>query len=193
MPALRILAVLVGGLAFAQAMVMAVLVLFALRDLGVSEAGYGLLLGVAAFGNVAGSLVAFRLRERLGAAGLLVGAGLVAAGAYLVMAATTSAPVAAAALLVECVAVACGSVASMSLRQRVVPSELLGRVGNAFRVCIWGALPVGALAGGAVAAAWGTRAVFVVAGLAQVVLVVATRRRLVAGVADLEQPVLVLP
>ena len=178
MPSLRLLAVLVAGLACAQARVLSTLVLFALDELGLSGTGYGVFLGVTAIGNVAGSLAAARLRAALGAARLLSGAAAVAGAAYLAMAATSSPIVAAGAATAFCVAVAAGSVASVSLRQRAVPAAMLGRVGNAFRVCIWGVIPLGALAGGVLAGAFGLRTPLVVAGTAQLLLAVATRRRL---------------
>ena len=54
-----------------------------------------------------------------------------------------------------------GNVVSGSLRPRMVPEHLLGKVGGAGRVIGFGAMPLGALAGGFVAATFGIPAVFV--------------------------------
>ncbi|MGH9068362.1 MAG: MFS transporter [Acidimicrobiales bacterium] len=170
---LPMLAAMTAGLAFMQAMVMAPFVLFALRDLGLSQAGYGLFLGVTSLGNVAGSLAAPWARARLGTGWLLFSSGVLAALAYLAVATTSSVGWALVAFLVEAFAVACGSVASVTLRQRHIPPELLGRVSNVFRTAIWGAVPVGALVGGVLAQHLGLRAPFLVAGAAQVVLALA--------------------
>jgi MFS family permease len=175
---LRWLAAFTAGLVLTQAVVMGPLVLYVLRDLRLSSTGYGLLLAVAAIGNVVGSLTVSRLRTRFSAATLLIGSGLAAAFGYLAIAGAVLVPVAVVGLMVEALAVACGTVASVSLRQRHIPPELLGRVSNLFRSLIWGAVPVGALVGGALASSLGLRAPFVVAGAAQVVMVVTFARPL---------------
>lgn len=173
-PLLRTLALLTAGLAFFQAMVLAPLVLYVLSDLHLSQAGYGYFMGIAAIGNVAGSLVASRLRRRMSTATILTSAGLLAALAYLTMGATSSWPVSQAAFTVEALAVASGTVASVSLRQQHIPRELMGRVSNVFRTAIWGAVPLGAVLGGVLASEAGLRAPLFVAAAAQSVLVLGT-------------------
>ena len=49
----------------------------------------------------------------------------------------------------------------VSLRQRITPERLLGRLSGAFRLVSWGTKPLGAAAGGLVAQLCGLRAVFV--------------------------------
>jgi MFS family permease len=56
------------------------------------------------------------------------------------------------------------NVVAVSLRQSLVPDELLGRVNGAYKVVSWGAMPLGALLGGVLAGLFGLRAPFVVAG-----------------------------
>jgi MFS family permease len=182
-PLLRVLAVLVGGLALCQAMTMSVLVLYALNVLDLGRQGFGLLLGVGAVGNILGGLLASPLRDRVGAWRVLTAGATAAAVAYLVIGTTSSAAVAAVMLVVEALGVACGSVVALSLRQTAVPDELRGRVGNLFRTCVWGAIPIGAIAGGAVAEVVGLRATFIIPGVAQLVLVAITAPRLRAHVA----------
>jgi Na+/melibiose symporter-like transporter len=172
-PVLKLLAGLVSSLAFCQAIVFGPLVLFALDGLGLSDAGYGVLLAVAAVGNVLGGAVAGRLDQRFGARALLPAAGLVAAVAYGVCSAATSWVVAGLALGVEAVAVAVGNVANLALRQRTIPNELLGRVGSVFRFFIFGAMPVGALAGGFLVEWLGARAPLAVAAGLQALVVLA--------------------
>jgi MFS family permease len=62
-------------------------------------------------------------------------------------------------------AAAMWNVVTVSLRQRVVPGQLLGRVNSVYRMLGWGLMPLGALAGGFVAHAAGLRAPYIVAGL----------------------------
>jgi MFS family permease len=56
------------------------------------------------------------------------------------------------------------NVLTMSLRQALIPHELFGRVQGAYRTLVWGAIPLGALVGGALASAFGIRAVFAITG-----------------------------
>jgi hypothetical protein len=56
------------------------------------------------------------------------------------------------------------SVVSLSLRQRLVPPDLLGRVNSAYRMLGWGLMPLGSLAGGLIARELGVRAAYPVAG-----------------------------
>ena len=57
------------------------------------------------------------------------------------------------------------NVVTVSLRQRIVPGHLLGRVNSVYRMLGWGLMPAGALAGGLVARAAGLRAPYLVGGL----------------------------
>lgn len=175
---LRWLAAFTAGLVLTQAIVMGPLVLYVLHELHLTSTGYGLLLSAAAIGNVAGSLVANRVRRRFEASTVLIGAGLVAGIGYLVMASAVLVAGAVVGLMVEALAVGCGTVASVSLRQRHIPDELLGRVSNLFRSLTWGAVPLGALIGGVLAASLGLRAPLAVAGAAQVLIVLVLARPL---------------
>jgi MFS family permease len=56
------------------------------------------------------------------------------------------------------------NVVTVTLRQRAVPNELLGRVNSAYRMIGWGLMPAGAVAGGLLAHVAGLRAPFVAAG-----------------------------
>ena len=62
------------------------------------------------------------------------------------------------------------NVITVSLRQSLVPDELLGRVNSAYRLVGWGTMPLGALTGGLVADAFGLRAPFLVAGVVALLL-----------------------
>ena len=56
------------------------------------------------------------------------------------------------------------NIVTVSLRQQIVPSELLGRVNSVYRMLGWGLIPPGALTGGLVAHEFGLRAGYPVAG-----------------------------
>ena len=171
---LRSVAMLLGTYAFAQTAVMAVFVLYASGPLHAGRVGYGLLLAVGSLGAVGGSLAAGRIARLLGPAGAISGAGLVAAGAYLLLAAHASVVAAGAALALESASVSVGNVASLSLRQRLIPDDLLGRVGVTFRMVLIGAGVVGAVAGGVAAGTVGLRTGIALAGALQLAVVAAS-------------------
>ena len=67
---------------------------------------------------------------------------------------------------------------TITLRQQLVPAGLLGRVTSASRLVRFGAIPLGALAGGLVAHALGLRAVYLLAGIVLGLAVLAAAPRL---------------
>jgi predicted MFS family arabinose efflux permease len=184
---LRLLAVVITTFAFCQAMAFAVLVLFATHTLHLHSAAYGLILAVAAIGNVAASMVAGTVHRFLGPFWTVAIAGLCAAGAYMAIGATRSPVVTTLALMLEAAAVTLGNVATLSARHRMIPAQRFGLINNAFRTCVMGVVPVGALVGGALAQAFGVPATFLVAGAVQlgVLLVVSVPLRSI----PLDEPV----
>ena len=187
-PLLRLLAGLIAQLAFCQAVVMGLLVLYATADLHLSKAAYGLLLGRSAIGNLVGSLAADRVHIKLGAGWCIIVAGVAAALAYPIMATTRSPVAACGALALEAVAVALGNVAAQSLRQSVVPSELQGRAWSTYMTLIFTAFPLGALAGGLAANAIGIRATFLAAGCLQLAVILIAAPRLLSLIHKVVRP-----
>jgi MFS family permease len=162
---LRVVAILLGIYNFANQMGQAVLVLLATETLHVSTRGYGLLLAASAVGSVVGGLVNPILTRRIGMLPSLVLPALVDAGAFVGIGLAPGPIVVAVLLAVQGFSVAMWNVVTVSLRQRVVPGHLLGRVNSVYRMLGWGLMPLGALAGGFVAHAAGLRAPYIVAGL----------------------------
>lgn len=177
-PVLRVLTALVTQLAFCQMMVLGLLVLYATSDLHLSQAGYGYLLGLAAVGSLVGALAAERLHRLFGSGKSIIGAGLVAAATYPILAATSSTVVACVALALESAAVLLGVVAAQSLRQRVVPDEYQGRAASTYLAAILASLPLGSGVGGILADNIGVRSTFYAAGALQLALLLITGPRL---------------
>ncbi len=125
---------------------------------GLSAAVYPLLFTLSAVGAVLGSfLVPRTLRVTSEVRVMVVGWSI--AFAALAVPVLLPHPVAiGAALLVMGVSVTHGNVVSQTVRQRIVPRELLGRTGGATRTLAFGLMPVGALLGGVVAEAFGLAA-----------------------------------
>lgn len=162
---------LIASMAFCQAMVMGVLVLFALERLHLSEVGFGLLLTAGALGNIIGGLLTERIVSRLGMTGTIIAGGMLAGAVYIAVSGLSSPYLAGGLLFLEGFGIICGNASSTSLRQLLIPDDLLGRVGNVMSVAIWGTLPIGALLGGVVAREWGTQTSLLLAGALQCGLV----------------------
>jgi MFS family permease len=149
-------------------------------------------MAVGAGGAVCGGLLAGRVDPVLGHARTLAVAGVAAATCYLAIAAAPSALVAGAAVFVEGFAVSLANVASLSIRQERVPLDLLGRVNCTFRMFVYGAVPLGALAGGVAAQLWSLRGAIFVAGALELVVIAAGGRafveRLASPTLDLDAP-----
>ncbi|MFN8517243.1 MAG: MFS transporter [Thermomicrobiales bacterium] len=155
---------------FFDSMVLAVYVLYATRELGISP---GLLGGIMAVGGplaLIGALASGRVVRTLGLGPTLV-AALIAAGL-----AATLLPLAGGSLVVSAAlfvgwrgltgfAQAIYTVNFYTIMQTVPPPRLQGRVNATARVFIWGAMAVGALAGGALGQWLGLRPTLIVAAV----------------------------
>ncbi|HET7740636.1 MAG TPA: MFS transporter [Mycobacterium sp.] len=178
---LRILTGLIASLAFCQALVFGVIVLYATEVLHMTRVGFGLLLGISAIGTAVAALAANQIHARLGTGWTIVTAGLAASLAYPVLSWTHSPVAAGGALALETAGVVVGNVSARSLRQSVVPPELQGRVTSAYQMAVLTAIPLGSLAGGIMVGQIGVRETFLTAGLLQIALLVLTAPRLLAS------------
>ncbi|WP_028472890.1 MFS transporter [Nocardioides alkalitolerans] len=165
-PVLRTLAVMVGVLNLGSSAVFAVFVLYAVgpgSPLGLTEPGYGLLLTAGAVGAVVGSLAAPWVARVLGRSGsllLCIAVGAVALGAPAV---TTDVVLVGGLFALNGLTIAVWNVVTVSLRQRITPDALLGRLNSAYRLLAWGTMPIGAALGGLVAQVAGLDLVFLLA------------------------------
>jgi MFS family permease len=181
---LRTLCLLLAVTNAAAAAGMATLVLYAQDVLHVGERGYGLLLGVFAIGALLGMLFVGWARKQLGAAGV-VRLMLLGTGTSMVIVGLADSVVVTALSFVLAGALATlWNIVTISLRQRIVPDELLGRVTSAYRVVGLGSMPLGAAVGGAVASGFGLSAPFIVAGVASLLAWLAALRWLPQRVVD---------
>jgi predicted MFS family arabinose efflux permease len=138
----------------------AIIVVFLVRDIGVRTATVGLLMAASGLGGVAAATATPFLVRRFGAARTMVRAKAGAGLASLLIPLTGPgygliAFVAGTGLVAACVVG--GNVVAGSFRQTYVPPALLGRVVTGMQFVNLGAIPLGALLGGAVATALSTR------------------------------------
>lgn len=123
--------------------------------MGLQPEHFTLLVTLMAVGAVAGSIVAERVIDRVGEVRLLAVTFLTDALLLLVpILAPRPVPVAAA-LLVMGATGNVGNVITQSVRQRMTPRHMLGRITGAGRTVSYGLMPLGAIVGGAVGQAAG--------------------------------------
>jgi MFS family permease len=163
---LRTLAAMTGLFNFATNATFAVFVLYAAGPssaMGLTEVGFGLLFATLAAGNLVGAVLADPIIRRLGRSrslflGIVGGVGTVGIAAL-----TTSPLVIAVAFVIGGLTNALWNVVAVSLRQRITPDRILGRINSSYRLVAWGTRPLGAAAGGLLGELLGLRAVFAIA------------------------------
>ncbi|MEV4636858.1 MFS transporter [Actinoplanes sp. NPDC049548] len=138
----------------------ALLVVFLVRDVRLGTTGVGMLLAMSSLGGVGAASVTPLLVRRFGDARVLFWSKIFAGVASTLVPQTR--PGAGLALVVAGMAgisagAVAGNVINGSFRQAYCPPELLGRILTSMQFVNFGAIPVGAVLGGAAAAAFGTR------------------------------------
>ena len=163
--------VVVGAVqAAVHSMTSGILVLFALQNLGLAAPGFGVMLAVAGGGAVVGAILSPTVTRVLGRTHAMGFAGIASALGVLSMALWQEPVPASLGYALSAAAVSMFNVQVMSVRQALVPEHLFGRVQGAYRTVLWGGIPVGTLAGGALGTWLGLPAVFVTSGLLGLVL-----------------------
>ena len=162
---LRILAVLLAVINATFAAAEAVLVLYALEVLQLATTGYGVLLALVAVGGLIGTFAGGWLRRLLGLRVVLGGVGFSQAAVLVVAGLTSQVVLVVIGMVLLGAASMVWNMVTVSLRQRVVPAELLGRVTSSYRVIGLGAMPVGAGASGLLAKGYGLHMPYLVSGL----------------------------
>jgi predicted MFS family arabinose efflux permease len=162
---LRVVAVLLGVMGFCNQMGQAVLVLLATQTLHIGARGYGLLWTASAVGSILGGLANPVLTRRFGQLPSLIIAMAATAAVYAGIGLARDAYVAGLMMACDGFFVTMWNVVTVSLRQRIVPAGLLGRVNSVYRMLGWGLMPLGAVAGGLVAHAGGLRAPYTIGGI----------------------------
>jgi MFS family permease len=165
-PLLRGFTLVSGATCLANSMINGVLVLYALEVLHLPSSHFGFFVLSAGVGALLGGLATPFVGRALGRVRALTLGATVSALATGAMGLVDNGYVAAALSAAMAAGVMVWNVLTMSVRQLLIPQHMFGRVQGAYRTVVWGAIPVGALAGGAVADVLGVPAVFLVSGAA---------------------------
>lgn len=171
---LRTLAFMTGLFNLTSSAVFAVFVLYAAGPesaMKLTDAQVGILFTTTAVGSLLGSFAAARIESALGRSLTLILSVVGASVLLLVPAFTTDAFIVGGGFFVGGFAIVLWNVVVVSLRQRITPDRLLGRVNSGYRLLAWGTMPLGAALGGVLAQFLGLTAVFITMGVLSLSLV----------------------
>jgi MFS family permease len=188
---------IVGAVAisnFFGQLVFAILLVFAVRELGLTAAAIGLILSLGSVGTLVAAVTARRVGDRLGVGRtVLVAAFLFGPGTLLI----AVAPVDYAEVFIVAAIAIVGyggtlfNVTMISLVQAITPDRILGRANASRRFVVWGVIPVGGVVAGVLAETIGLRETIVVGslgGLLAVVPILASPIRSLGRMSELEDP-----
>ena len=159
-PYIRALTLAIGGSNLFTFMVIALFMVYAVRELDVSAALIGLIFTVANLAGLAGAVVSNRVVRRLGLGTTIVGTAILSSLAWLTIPlapVSNPLPVVIAGALTGPFFGVMFNLNQLSLRQAITPERLMGRMNSVVRFMYWGTMPVGSFAGGALATAIGIR------------------------------------
>ena len=170
---------------FAQ-VAFATLLVFAVRELGLSPGAIGIVFSVAAIGSLTAAFTATRIAARFGIGPTSIVMIALFGPTTLVIAAAPSGnaaiPILVVSQLVFGFSVVVYNIVQVSYRQAICPPRLQGRMNSVMRFMVWGTIPLGGLLGGALATWIGLRETIVIGaiggGLAFLWLLLSPQRHL---------------
>ena len=139
----------------------AVYLVFLVRELGLSPGLIGVVFSVGAVGSMVAAFSATRLQRRFGIGPTTIAVVLAQGPAFLAVAfapeGNAALPILVASQLVIGFMLVTYNIIQVSYRQAICPARLQGRMNSAMRFIVWGTIPIGTLAGGALASWIGLR------------------------------------
>lgn len=147
-PLFRPMAISLGVMNAMSTLAFATFVLFAQEILDLDAAGFGVLMTAGAAGAVVGSFLSAGISRRIGQGPSLFVTLGGSAISLLVMGLTSSALVFWVIVALFSLTSVLWNVITVSLRQALIPDQLLGRVNSVYRFFGWGMMPIGAALGG---------------------------------------------
>ena len=149
-PLLRPMAIILGLMNGLMTLGFATFVFFAQEVLEVDATTFGILGTGAAVGGVLGGIFASRVSKLLGSGPSLYLTMVAGSGTALAVAVANDWQLVWVMTLIAVFAGTLWNVITVSLRQTIIPDELLGRVNSVYRFLGWGMIPIGALLGGVI-------------------------------------------
>lgn len=152
-PLLRRIVGTTGVSNFSSTLSFTLLPIFLLRELGLSPAAMGVIFSLGAVGGLAGAIATPHIVRLVGEARAIPLSAIAfsVVACFLPLAATFPAvafPLLVAQGFVASFTVLLYNITQVTFRQRITPSRLLGRMNASIRFCVWGVMPLAALAAG---------------------------------------------
>ena len=147
-PLLRPMAIILGVMNGLGAVTFATLVLFAQESLGVDAFVFAILGMSGAVGGILGSVTAPRVSKVLGSGPSLYFTLLASVFTNLIIGFATHWSIVFVMFAIFSFSAVLWNVITVSLRQTIIPDELLGRVNSVYRFFAWGMMPIGLAIGG---------------------------------------------
>lgn len=147
-PLLRPMAIILGIMNGLGSVTFATLVLFAQESLGVDAFVFAILGMAGAVGGILGSVTAPRVSKAMGSGPSLYFTLLASVFTNLIIGFATHWSIVFVMFAIFSFSAVLWNVITVSLRQTIIPDELLGRVNSVYRFFAWGMMPIGLAIGG---------------------------------------------
>ena len=171
-PLIRTLAIMLGVVNMTSMFGGSILVKYSADILGVTGRGYGLLLSVFAVGSIIGGLIGSRIASIFGTGYAIIFTFVIFSSYGLVFVFFPYIWAIALAMIVSSIAGTTWNIVTVSLRQRIIPIELFGRVNSVYRFVGTGSIALGAIIGGQVAYHYGLKAPFLASAIVSFIALV---------------------
>ncbi len=157
---LRAIAACTGTSNLFGSMTFAILLVYAVRTLEMSAGLIGVVFALGNVGTLAAALVSSRIIKRLGVGPTIVASAMTFGPAMLLLPAAPAAfptPFLVASMALVGFSGVVYNITQGSFRQAITPERMQGRMNSVMRFIVWGVMPIGSLAGGALGTAVGLR------------------------------------
>ena len=148
---LRRLVVTTTTIGLCYSMGSATMVLFIIKELGLTEKYFGIIMAIQGVGAIAGSLVASRTSSKFGRSKVMTFAIIASSAVLLIQGFSPNIYIFVALATFGGFVISQWNILLMATYQTVIPKELYGRIHGTRRTLVWGAMPIGSLLGGVLA------------------------------------------
>ena len=148
---LRRLVVTTATIGLCYSMGSATMVLFIIKELGLTEKYFGIIMAIQGVGAIAGSLVASRTSSKFGRSKVMTFAIISSSAVLLIQGFSPNIYIFVALATFGGFVISQWNILLMATYQTVIPKELYGRIHGTRRTLVWGAMPLGSLLGGVLA------------------------------------------
>jgi len=148
---LRRLVVTTATIGLCYSMGTATMVLFIVKDLGLSEKYFGVIMAIQGVGAIAGSLIASKMSSKFGRSQVMTFAIVISSAVLLLQGFSTNIYIFVALATFGGFVISQWNILLMATYQTVIPIDLYGRIHGTRRTLVWGAMPIGSLLGGVLA------------------------------------------